>query len=253
MEEENRKLVIAARRAYSEEVRTLASKVQARDPRVLQRNLEVSREKLKKKQEEGVSGGGKARRVPGRAGNEAAGARSVRDEAEEVEADVEARERRERDKERERTLHEQQLDRLLAEMLEEEAAAAARAQRSSRGRCARRENSARLSSSTPASMTASAIGASATAATTDSSSFSPSSSPPPSSFLTARSSSSCLMPEPETDQGEKESGSVGAEEDARHGAGDGVQEAQGLPVPEHGIEDDEAFVQVFCECICTCT
>ena len=43
----------AARREYSEEVRTLASKVQSRDPRVLQHDLEVKREKVKKERERG--------------------------------------------------------------------------------------------------------------------------------------------------------------------------------------------------------
>ena len=135
----------AARREYSEEVRTLASKVQSRDPRVLQHDLEVKREKVKKEREregererkkgiEGVLGGGQTRRVQGRADREAGGVSSGRDGAEEVEADGEARERRERDKQRERDRHEQELHRLLQEMLEEEAAeasAAARACRSS--------------------------------------------------------------------------------------------------------------------------
>jgi len=141
--------VSAARREYSEEVRTLASKVQSRDPRVLQHDLEVKREKVKREIEreggregerqngiEGVLGRGQTRRVQGRADREAGGVSSGRDGVEEVEADVEARERRERDKQRERDRHEQELHRLLQEMLEEEeaeASAAARACRSSSG------------------------------------------------------------------------------------------------------------------------
>jgi hypothetical protein len=140
--------VSAARREYSEEVRTLASKVQSRDPRVLQHDLEVKREKVKRERGrereggegegesekgiEGVLGGGQTRRVQGRADREAGGVSSGRDGVEEV--DVEARERRERDKQRERDRHEQELHRLLQEMLEEEeaeASAAARACRSS--------------------------------------------------------------------------------------------------------------------------
>ena len=119
-----------ARRAYSEEVRSLVREVHARDPRVLQHNLRLSRQRLERKarRDQFVSKGRKDvdGQVDGGGG------------VDELESDVGEEEKsRERERERERAEYQLQVDRLLEDVLreeEEEAAKASQARQSRRQR-----------------------------------------------------------------------------------------------------------------------
>ena len=119
-----------ARRAYSEEVRSLVREVQARDPRVLQHNLRLSRQRLERKarRDQFVSKGHKDVDVQG----DGSGGVDA------LESDVGEEEKsRERDRERERAEYQLQVDRLLEDVLreeEEEAAKASQARQSRRQR-----------------------------------------------------------------------------------------------------------------------
>lgn len=115
-----------ARRLYSEEVRNLVREIRSRDPRVLQHNLRVSRQKLQHNARSQPASRGK-RDADGQGDDDGVdGGDAHPSEVGEEEV------RREREREREREQHDLLVDELLQEVLHEEAQAVAEASQARR-------------------------------------------------------------------------------------------------------------------------